>query len=347
MPEGTPGSTPTPNAAQTGSQGPSQGTPQGTPQGQPKPGGPTPTQIATHRAADGKFTRPGEQAAEQEAKAILNGQQPPAPGQVDPAAPVEPPKPKIKIKVKGQEQELDYEDAVARLEMGEGYKRKFSELGQQQQQIERIAQALQTDPETAMRALGVDPEKWAVQILNRATQMQAMTPQQRQLYEQQTALERRAQEIAQYEQHLAMQAQQQKEAADLQAINELLPGALDTFGFKRDPFVIEQFAGEMEMMLAAGRPIDQTTVNLAMQTVHRRAVETSHQMGDRLDGQAYIDWLGPKGVKKVEDYLLQKYQQRKGMQQQKIPSGNTYAAKGERKMLTEQEYLELQKKRVL
>lgn len=312
------------------------------PQNQPpKPTGPVPTQIQTHRdPATGKFMTAAEQAAADAAtaKAVVGGQQPPTGGEI--ATPPAPEQPKIKIKVNGVEREIDLDTARSQLEIQEGYKSKFAELGQREQQLEGLVRNLQSDPATALEALGVDVESFAVQLLNSRVAMQQMSPQERAFAEQQQALAEREAAIQQYEQQVAMQEAEAQAARELQLLTQYAPQMAQKFKLPNDPNTLGAVAQLLDEAKAAGVGVTPETIHRAYEIHAQQEWQRAKTFIDNIPDEHLLEALGDRVRARFRKLELEQHRARVG---QKQGPSVTYAdpQPPKRKYITEAERLKI------
>lgn len=260
----------------------------------PVGGGSSPT-----RGADGKFLpKAGD----------VTATQPPAPvGETSAQAE----KRRLKFKANGRDVELDEDEVIRRLQIGEGTKAKFTELDQQRKEFEARLAMAKEDPREYLRSLGMSPEELAFSWLNEHVTQQEMSPEQKR------ALDLDAREAKIRESEAARQAEA-AEAEQKQAMAQLLPiiqehgpKALEAAGLPMIPAVVDAFHGYMQAAAEAMGGITPEGIKYAADAAKQDATELHAALTKSLDGAALVAFLGPEVADKLRRHDLKVFHEKR------------------------------------
>lgn len=255
----------------------------------------------------------------------------------------------IRIKVHGEEMEVDLATAKAELEMNFGAKKLFSKLDQERREFLAAKEQAAQRPEAFLEHAGHDPEKWAVDFLNRKIAMAQMSPQERELYDRHEAVRAREEQIAAYEAQQERAAKEQRDAATLQMLSAELPRQLQAVGLPADGSALSLILPHLKDVEAAGLDITpehvQRAAQLARQTLDVGVVRTIREMR----GPQLIQALGPEVLQEVRRLDLEAARARKlrGAPAPKKEAEATPPQARPKVMMTEAEFREYQKRRGL
>jgi len=161
---------------------------------------------------------------------------------------------KFKLKVDGQELEdeldLDNEqEIVKRLQLAKVSQKRMQESATLKKQVEQIAKALQESPEEVMRQIGMDPEEWAVKLLQRKIEEEQKSPEQRELEKARKELEEiRKQQKDEEERRKDAEFQRLQQEYEEKYQNDVI-SALESSGIPTTPYAVKKFAEMLSVAL--------------------------------------------------------------------------------------------------
>lgn len=161
---------------------------------------------------------------------------------------------KLKLKVDGEEfdEEIDLDnepELIKRLQLAKVSQKRMQESAQLKKQVEQIAKALQESPEDVMRHLGMDPEDWAVKLLQRKLDEDQKSPEQRELEKARKELEDiRKKQKEQEEQRNAQEYERLQREYEDKYQNDII-SALGSSGIPTTPYAVKKFAEMMSVAL--------------------------------------------------------------------------------------------------
>ncbi len=161
---------------------------------------------------------------------------------------------KLKLKVDGEEieDEIDLDDEkelVKRLQLAKVSQKRMQESAALKKQVESLAQALQQSPEEVMRHLGMDPEDWAVKLLQKKLEEESKSPEvrerekmQKELEELRAAQKKAEEEKVQREQEATLRKFEEKFETDIIQ-------AIEKSGLSQKPYTIKKMAEILSVAL--------------------------------------------------------------------------------------------------
>lgn len=161
---------------------------------------------------------------------------------------------KLKLKVDGEEfdEEIDLDneqELIKRLQLAKVSQKRMQESAQLKKQVEQIAKALQESPEDVMRHLGMDPEDWAVKLLQRKLDEDQKSPEQKELEKARKELEDiRKKQKEQEEQRNAQEYERLQREYEDKYQNDII-SALGSSGIPTTPYAVKKFAEMMSVAL--------------------------------------------------------------------------------------------------
>lgn len=270
----------------------------------------------------------------------------PANENLEPAANTntEEPKPyrfKAKLKVDGREEDVDLseEEIGERLQRQRAYERKEKQYRDGFAELERVKQALshlQSNPLEVMQSLGVDVGTLWQTINQQQQQLQALTPEQRQILERDQLI---AQLRAQHEEYQTKQQKAQAEAFHESVWNESQPRivqAMESAGLPRTPEAIRMYAVVGQELLDRG--YDAPEAVIAKEAADRlRATSQSFQRA--LSPEQLEAMLGDEVINTLLKRRLEKAQAARAKKQHLArPTTNGTHAKEEPTYIDEAEF---------
>jgi hypothetical protein len=164
---------------------------------------------------------------------------------------------KFKLKVDGQEieEEIDLDDEkelTNRLQLAKVSQKRMQQSAEERKQIKELFEMLKSAPEDVMRELGMDPEDFAVQLLNKRIEEQQKSPEQREIEKLQKELEghKKAKEKEQAErQKLELERRQAEYETK---ISTGIQDALEKSGLPKTRKVVKAFADNLLIALDNG-----------------------------------------------------------------------------------------------
>lgn len=174
---------------------------------------------------------------------------------------------KIKIKVDGEETEetlpFDYDDNPAtveflqkNLQLSKSAQRRMQEKAEYEKKVDQLVELLENSPELVLERAGKDPEKWAVEFLQKKIKESEMTPQEKELVEARAELTRIKKEREDGE-----KAQQERDVSAMrekaeQYYEQTILQALEKSGVPKTPKMIHAMAQQMFYAAENKSPIE-------------------------------------------------------------------------------------------
>lgn len=231
----------------------------------------------------------------------------------DPKASTTPVEPKIEAPVKRKmkwgdtEKEVTFDEAVQLAQKAWGIESKAKEAHEKAESADKLLSMLQDDPKAfakRARAMGLNPEKLATEILYDQIQRNSMTPEQRELME--------------YKEKEAERVAEEKAAADLKRAQEVdtktkewsanfekqLEGALKTQGLPKTRLALALTAQYIDAGLAQKKDY---TVEQVLPYVLRDLKQIHLETMGQLDGDDLLAYIGDDMANKVSQARVNKF----------------------------------------
>ena len=248
---------------------------------------------------------------------------------------------KAKLKVDGREEEVDLseEEIGERLQRQRAYERKEKQYRDGFAELERVKAALShlhTNPLEVMQSLGVDVGNLWQTISQQQQQLQALTPEQRQILERdQLIAQLRAQQEEFQTQQQKAQAQQYQEAVWNESQPRIVE-AMQSAGLPRTPEAIRMYAVVGQELLDRGYDAPESVI--AQETANRlRATSQSFQRA--MSPEQLEAMLGDEAINALLKRRLEKAQAARAKKQHLAkPSTNGTHAKEEPTYIDEAEF---------
>lgn len=260
------------------------------------------------RGPDGKFL-PKTEAAPAETPALTQAE-----------------KRRLKFKAAGEEIELDEEEAIRRLQMDHGARKKFGELAHKERELQ-AKQAKLLKPETfwdGAMELGLTREQALVaaeNLLKSAVSEAEMSPEQRALSEKERALMEREQKLQEEEQRRQEAADEAEQGETLKLLSAEVPKALESFGFspKEKGEALDRLVSELREVEAAGEKITVDHITSAMRRIDERMRAAVPRYAKGLKGKALVDFWGPEVYAEWKRYEVERAREARGAVAPKSP----------------------------
>lgn len=157
----------------------------------------------------------------------------------------------LKLKVDGEEydEEIDFdneEDLIKKLQYSKVAQKRMQEKATLEKQMGAFLELLQSDPEKAMREIGMDPEDFAVKTLQRKIEDDQKTPEQKELEKLKRELEEHRSKSKQQEDERKNAEIQRHQQEQEKKIEEGMLSALEKHKLPNEPLVVKRMA---ELML--------------------------------------------------------------------------------------------------
>jgi hypothetical protein len=163
-------------------------------------------------------------------------------------------KKKLKLKVNGKdvEEEIDFNDdegLTKRMQKARAFDEKAQELAQLRREVGDLVKVLQDSPDEVLKQFGVDPEKWAYELLQKKVEEAKKSPEQREREKEQAELKKYKEERDNYEKQIKEQQESQRRDVQAKSIQDSIvqslskhEGVLDI----NDPYAIAEIASAMK-----------------------------------------------------------------------------------------------------
>lgn len=242
----------------------------------------------------------------------------------------EPPKPEKKVlKLKVDGEEIDYDvsneaDLVQRLQKSFTADQRLEKAAKLHKQSEAFVKALKNNPFQVLShpSLGIENlHEAAEKFLWGKIQREKMTPEERQLQDDQAELER----LRTIEAKRAEAEKSQREEAQKAAIREKMQtdiiAALDQSGIPRSDWSVRRMASLMKAALA--NRIDVTPMEVA-QKVKGEYIENYRHMIQGMTPDQIIETFGEDAAKKILDHQIKKVETNSPFPPQPKPTATNY-----------------------
>lgn len=172
---------------------------------------------------------------------------------------------KLKLKVDGVEEELaldldNEQELVKHLQLSKAAQKKMQQAAEERKQMEQLLQIMQKSPERVMKELGLDPEEFAVALLNKKLEEEAKSPEQREKERLQKELEELKEKYKKDEEERKAKARAQLDAEIEKKLEDGITSALETGGLPKTPYVVKKMAETMYVALENGINLDPSEV---------------------------------------------------------------------------------------
>lgn len=214
----------------------------------------------------------------------------------------------VAIKVNGEVKKVPLRQAIAIAQKAEASEKKMAEAAKIQQEAMRHKQALaqieellSKDPSEFLRKVGIDPEKFSEQMLEKKLKHMQMTPEQRD-YEELKAYKAQQEKInAQREQEMEAQKVSMAELQYSQTLDNELTEAFAASELPKKRFYVQQVAAEMRGAALRGEDL---TARRAVEIIKERYFDDlKDTFGDR-DVGTILERLGPDNTKRIREYFV-------------------------------------------
>lgn len=164
---------------------------------------------------------------------------------------------KLKLKIDGKdvEEEIDLnndQELAKHLQLSKVAQKRMQESAEERKKIEYILQNLQKNPEEVMRQLGLDPEDFAVQLLNKKIADNQKSPEQRMIEQLQKEVEE-AKRQREEENNTRRDAEIKRYQKEFEhKLEDGIIGALKEANLPNKPYVVKRFAENMLIALEQG-----------------------------------------------------------------------------------------------
>lgn len=217
----------------------------------------------------------------------------------------------LRYKANGRDVEISEEEAIRRLQIGDGAKAKFTELDRREKELEARIQAMKEKPWELFETHGLDADELAFQRLQARITKEEMSPEQRRAAELDV---REAKLKADEDARTAAAADAEQKAAIAQflpIIQEHAPKALEAAGLPMIPAVYDSFHGYMRDAVEAMGGITPEAIRYAAEAAKQDATELHGAMTSGLKGKALADFLGPDVANELRRYDLQVFHEKR------------------------------------
>lgn len=161
---------------------------------------------------------------------------------------------KLKLKVDGQELEEEFdldneEELIKQFQLAKVAQKRMQEHSTLKKQVEELAKVLKTSPEKVMKELGMDPEEWAINLLNKKIEDEAKSPEQKEREKLQQELEElRSKQKEEDESRKKQEFERLQREYEEKYQNDIM-SALDTGGLPKTPYAVKKFAEMLSIAL--------------------------------------------------------------------------------------------------
>src|SRR5574343_674580 len=178
---------------------------------------------------------------------------------------------KLKLKIDGAEleEELPFEieedpeimDYLTKnLQKAKAADKRFAEANQTKQMVTQLVNTLQKDTKKALQELGIDPRKFAAQILEEELKAQQMTPEERERQELQMKLKELEEEHKRKKEEYSRKELERLQQLEYERIDTQITQAIQNSSLPKSPYVVEKIARYMQIGLDAGLQVEPADV---------------------------------------------------------------------------------------
>lgn len=204
------------------------------------------------------------------------------------------------LKVNGKTREVkDYNDMKRLAQLGLAANEKFQQASEKIKQAEAIVELLQTAPEKALEKLGFNVRDLAEDYLRQQLQQEAMTDEERKMYDME-------QKLAAYEQEKKHRedSDRQNKMVELQRhyeheLSEKIVKAIDNYKLPRNEKTISRIAEKLYIALENGFEIDPLDIAPLVKQEIEDELKTFHSS---MGVEDLLELLGEDGLKKIREY---------------------------------------------
>lgn len=157
---------------------------------------------------------------------------------------------KLKLKVDGKEFEEDFdpsneEELIKNLQLAKVAQKRMSEHAQLKKEIDTFLQALQNSPESVMRQMKLDPEEFAVKLLQKKLDEEQKSPEQKKQEALEKELTELREKVKKEEDNRKTSERKRLETEHHKNIETGMINALETSGLPNKPIVVKRIAEYM------------------------------------------------------------------------------------------------------
>lgn len=164
---------------------------------------------------------------------------------------------KLKLKIDGKdvEEEIDLnndQELAKHLQLSKAAQKRMQEAAEERKKMEYLFEQLQKNPEKVMKELGLDPEEFAVDLLNKKIADNQKSPEQRQIEQLQREVEE-AKKQREEENTARRNAEIQRYQKEFETkLEDGIIGALKEANLPNKPYTVKRFAENMLIALDQG-----------------------------------------------------------------------------------------------
>jgi hypothetical protein len=233
----------------------------------------------------------------------------------EPEKPAPKPKRVVKGKVDGVEQDIELDDEdygkFTAKQMRAAAQKSLQEAAQARKEVESFVSALKQNPADALKRLGVDPVKWAEDLVLEHAQTAQLSPEQRAALEwKRKAEELEAQQRTEKErlEHEETERETERIRGDL---DRTFAKAAEGAGLKPHPYIVARMA---RIMRAAAEDQDYDLSPEEAATQLKDDLSREHAMlFDEMEGSQIVSMMGDKNAHKVRKFFVEQVKAKRGM----------------------------------
>jgi hypothetical protein len=219
-------------------------------------------------------------------------------------------KKKLKLKVNGKEveEELDFNDdegLTKRMQKARAFDEKAQEYAQLKREVTDLVKVLRESPDEVLKQFGVDPEKWAYDLLQKKVEEAKKSPEQREREKLEIEYKREKGQREAYEKQIKSAEENQRRDAQAKSIEQSIveslskhEGVLDI----NDPYAISEIASAMKEVVQLAIKDPQNYGHLADVTPEQVIPLVEERMQAKLQARLR-KLLESKNTKAVEKLL--------------------------------------------
>ncbi len=211
---------------------------------------------------------------------------------------------------------------------------KFREAAQKRQEVDAILNALSTQTEEVLAARGIDPIKFAEQVISKRLKLEMMSPEARQAHDSKIEAEQYKKQLEEHQKRQAEQQEAHEVAQYEQHFDRAFGQALSSAGLPKNPRVIARMAERVQLYLEHGQqpPMDE----IAQYVKRDLYEEQRHNLSDLKSDEQLAEFLGPEVLERTRKYHLSRLQNQKPPSDPQ-PSASQNRPKSKRGFLTKSE----------
>ncbi|TGM95037.1 hypothetical protein EHR02_00090 [Leptospira levettii] len=206
----------------------------------------------------------------------------------------------VKVKINGEEKEIPVEELVKSYQKGIGADQKFLEASRMRKQAEHALEVIRSNPFEVLEKMGIDVEELAEERLYRKIQLEQMTPEEREAYENKERLRKYEEMERQKREEEEHQRFLEKKAMLLKASLHQIQEVMEKYDLPKEPYVLKKFTSLMNK--AISNRMSYSFEDLVPLVKEELAKDEKYYLNQykKKDIDSLINYLGEDTVKEIQ-----------------------------------------------